>query len=132
MHQYLPPDEFVQAVQDPSHVADSTSESDQTTWDDDIRSVFPDWGTKAATERWPATKSQLQIDQRVRGRVIARAHFGVWVDINVGHPALLLVTNMFRAVAGPVAFTDYAPKGTMVRARIDSLGDDCEIGLVEK
>ena len=35
----------------------------------------------------------MKIRQAVRGKVIARAEFGVWVDIGVGYPALLLVVN---------------------------------------
>lgn len=130
-HHYQPPEEFIDAVLQPAHVADRVTENDQETWESDLRASFPLWKTDAATELWPVLKPQLAIGQEVKGLVVARAHFGVWVHIGVGIPALLLVPNMWRAAHERVAFTDYPPKGTTVRARINALGDDCEIGLTQ-
>jgi predicted RNA-binding protein with RPS1 domain len=98
-------------------------------WDDDIRVRFPDWGTDAARSRWPAARSRLSVGQVVRGEVIARAPFGVWVDITVGHPALLMVPEMAGARERPITFEDYPPLGAVVEARIVSLGDRAEISL---
>jgi predicted RNA-binding protein with RPS1 domain len=98
-------------------------------WGEDIRARFPEWGTDAALARWPAIRSRLFIGQVVRGEVIARAPFGVWVDIAAGHPALLLVPEMAGARERRIVFEHYPPLGSTVEARIVALGDRGEIAL---
>jgi ribosomal protein S1 len=100
-------------------------------WGDDIRSRFPEWGTDAALARWPAVKAGLAVGQTVRGEVIARAPFGVWVDIGVGHPALLLVPEMAGASERPIRFEEHPELGAVVEARVISLGDRAEISLTQ-
>jgi hypothetical protein len=100
-------------------------------WDDDIRARFPDWCTDAALARWPAVKAGLAVGRAVRGEVIARAPFGVWVDIGAGHPALLLVPEMAGADVRPIRFEEYPELGAVVEARIVSLGDHAEISLTQ-
>lgn len=94
--------------------------------------MFPDWLTDAATERWPTIKQSLTIGQTVRGRVISRAPFGVWLDIGVNHPALLLVVNMDGAQDRRITIDDYPQKGSELSARVNALGDRCEIGLTQQ
>jgi hypothetical protein len=101
------------------------------TWEQDIRSHFPDWGTCTALGRWKAARTRLSIGLQVRGEVIARAPFGVWVDIHVGHPALLLVTKMTGADERRIAFEEYPQVGATVEAHIYSLGNDAEISLAQ-
>jgi hypothetical protein len=98
-------------------------------WDEDLRARFPDWGTAAAIDRWPAARALLVTGQPVHGAVVARAPFGVWVDIGVGHPALLLVPEMTGASERPIRFHEYPELGTAVDAQIVALGDRAEIGL---
>lgn len=100
-------------------------------WDEDIRVRFPDRGTEAAQARWPAVRAELTAGQVVRGQVIARAPFGVWVDIGAGHPALLLVPEMTGARERPVRFEEYPELGAVVEARIISLSDRAEISLTQ-
>jgi ribosomal protein S1 len=100
-------------------------------WDGDIRSRFPDWGTDVALARWPEVRARLTVGQAVRGEVIARAPFGVWVDIGSEHPALLLVPEMAGAGVRPIRFEDYPELGAVVEARIVSLGDRAEIRLTQ-
>jgi ribosomal protein S1 len=98
-------------------------------WAEDIRAHFPEWGTDSARNRWPDSRARLSIGQLVTGKVIARAPFGVWVDIAAGHPALLLVPEMAWARERRITFEDYAALGTVVEARIVALGDRGEIAL---
>jgi hypothetical protein len=100
-------------------------------WDDDIRVRFPDWGTDAALTRWPAIKAGLVVGQTVRGEVIARAPFGMWVDIGVGHPAVLLVPEMAGARERPIQFEEYPSLGVIAEARVVSLGDRAAISLTQ-
>ena len=97
-----------------------------------LSAFFPDWNTDAATVRWASAKDQLAIGQQVQGLVVARAPFGVWVDIGIGFPALLLVPEMLAPRGDPIHFTDYAPKGSTVYASIASLGPDAKIGLTQR
>jgi hypothetical protein len=101
-------------------------------WMNDIRARFPDWQTDDATARWPVVKARLSVGQEVSGKVIARAPLGVWVDIETGHPALLLVTEMARAADRPIKFVEYPAIGAIVTATIVTLGDRAEIGLAQR
>jgi hypothetical protein len=100
-------------------------------WREQIRSRFPDWSTDAALARWPGNRTRLSIGSSVRGEVIARAPFGVWVDIAAGHPALLLVPEMAKARELRIGFQDYPTLGTVVDAWIVSLGERAEIALTQ-
>jgi hypothetical protein len=100
-------------------------------WDEDIRARFPDWSTDAVLARWPAIRSRVSVGQRVRGEVIARAPFGVWVDIAAGHPALLLVPEMAGALQRRITLEEYPQLGAVVEARIIALGDRGEINLTQ-
>jgi predicted RNA-binding protein with RPS1 domain len=101
-------------------------------WDEAIRDLYPEWGTEAALARWSEDRGRLLIGQHVRGTVIARAPFGVWLDINAGHPALLLVPEMRFAKEGRITFEDYPPIGEIVEATIVALGDRAEISLSQQ
>ncbi len=95
-------------------------------WDADVRSHFPDWQTDVARERWPDIRRSLSVGQSVSGEVIARAPFGVWLDIDVPQPALLLVVNMRNAKTRRITFDGYPVRGATIQARINALGDDGE------
>jgi hypothetical protein len=97
----------------------------------DIQEVFPHFKSGQSGSEGPLIKERLNVGQMVSGRVIARAPFGVWLDIGVGRPALLLVVNMNDAGVQPIAAQDYPPKGAIVDARISSLGAQGEIGLTQ-
>jgi len=90
-------------------------------WVEDIRARYPEWCTEAALARWPEIRERLRIGQHVRGSVIARAPFGVWVDIDPLHPALLLVPEMLRAQERRITFDDYPEIGEVVEAWIVAL-----------
>ena len=101
-------------------------------WGEDIRARYPRWGTEAALARWPEIRERLRIGQPVRGSVIARAPFGVWLDIDAGHPALLLVPEMRGAEERRITFDDYPAIGEVVEAWIMALGERAEIGLTQR
>ena len=106
-------------------------EKHQDSWETDIRTRFPDWQTDSGLRRWPDVKDQLWIGQSITGEVIARAPFGVWLDIGVSFPALLLVPNMKEAKVRRIGFDDYPAKETLVDGRINALGDAGEIGVTQ-
>ena len=105
----------------------------QMDWRDDIRARFPDWDTEAAALRWPEVKARLIVGQPIEGVVVARAPFGVWLDVGVGHPALLLVPEMEGAQHRRIAFEDYPATGRVVAGRVVGLGDRrCEIHVSQR
>ena len=101
-------------------------------WREEIHARFPDWATEGALARWPEARARLAVGRDVRGEVIARAPFGVWVDIDAGHPALLLVPEMTGASERPIRFEDYPPIGAELDARIIALNDRAEIALSQR
>ena len=82
-------------------------------------------------QRWTQVREGLEVGQLSTGVVVARAPFGVWVDIGVNFPALLLVPNMAGAKDHPIAFDDYPAIGTRLEACIIALGNRGEIGLMQ-
>jgi ribosomal protein S1 len=102
-------------------------------WGDDIRARFPDWLREAATLRWPDVRARLAVGQQVMGTVIARAPFGVWLDIGVGHPALLRVPEMQYARERRIGFDEYPTIGEIVEAWVIDLADcRAEISLSQR
>lgn len=103
----------------------------QSGWAADIHNVFPDWETDSAAQRWPEIRQSITVGQAVNGRVISRAPFGVWLDIGVNQPALLLVVNMEWANTKRITFEDFPEIGTVLTALKNALGDRGEIGLTQ-
>jgi hypothetical protein len=101
-------------------------------WPEQIRARFPDWGAAIALLDWPEVRDQLSIGQTVTGVVIARAPFGVWLDIGVNFPALLLVPEMQGAKLRRITFDDYPAVGARVEAQICALSDSAEIILTQQ
>ncbi len=100
-------------------------------WGEDIKALFPDWGTDRFLLSWPSIRQHIMVGQTVRGEVVARAPFGVWIDIGIGHPGLLLVPEMAGARERSISFDEYPLIGTTVEARIICLGDRGEISLTQ-
>jgi transcriptional accessory protein Tex/SPT6 len=92
-------------------------------WGTDLRARFPDWLTPEALARWPENKTRLRIGQTIQGVVVARAPFGVWLDVDVGHPARLLVPDMAGAQIKPIRFFDYPQLGETVEVTVIFLDD---------
>ena len=103
-------------------------------WEEQLRKRFPDWLTSEGILRF---MELTRLDDRpyvgdiVSGEVVARAPFGVWVDIDWGFPALMLVVNMLNAGTKSISFDSYPALGTIVYAEINSLGVEGEIGLTQ-
>jgi ribosomal protein S1 len=102
------------------------------TWGKDLLARFPGWRSDAAAEEWPAVKAALVVGQPVSGVVVARAPFGVWLDIGVPIPALLLVPEMREAKQRRITFADYPQKGKEVHGRIIHLGDRGQISITQQ
>jgi hypothetical protein len=102
------------------------------TWDEDIRTRFPDWKTDAALARWLSVRQELSLENSVKGEVIARAPFGVWIDIGIDRPALLLVPEIKGAREKAISFDEYPLIGSSIEARIIHLSDRGDISLSQQ
>jgi hypothetical protein len=100
-------------------------------WQEALRLRFPDSGAAAARQQWRSSPPKLAVGQAVEGVVVARAPFGVWLDIGVGHAALLLVTNMDGVRTVRLGFEDYPPLGAHLVGHVYVLGPDAEIGITQ-
>ncbi len=101
-------------------------------WQDDLRRRFPQWLSQEALVEWPAVRATLTPEQAISGTVIARAPFGVWLDIGVSFPAILLVPRMKDADTHRIVFDDYPKMGERVEGWICVLGPRGEIGVTQK
>jgi transcriptional accessory protein Tex/SPT6 len=101
-------------------------------WIETLLRQFPDWETPEAMYRWSAVRSLLAVGQFVSGVVISRAPFGVWLDIGVEWPALLLVPEMKDAGTRRIRFEDYPELGTMVDGWVVALGERGEIAVTQR
>ena len=62
-----------------------------------------------------------------------RSPFGVWLDIGVGHPALLLVPEMEGAQRHRITFDDYPAIGRTLEGRIVGIDEvRCAISVSQR
>ena len=80
---------------------------------------FPSHRSPERAAEWEAVKSRIALGSRVRGIVVAQFHFGVFVDIDAGFPALLLVPRMNPVDGQPRRSMELYPAiGSTVEARV--------------
>jgi ribosomal protein S1 len=100
---------------------------------EDLDRLFPGHRSPERAGAWEAAKARLQLGATVRGVVVARYPFGVFVDIDTGFPALILVVKLKDADQHP--YTDieqYPAVGSVAEGRIYVFGDVLrQIGLTQ-
>jgi transcriptional accessory protein Tex/SPT6 len=101
-------------------------------WKDKLISLYPDWTKEEGIERFNNSNHGLKIGDEVMGTVICRTQFGVWVDINVGYPAVILLTNFASNNVKLDGFIGFPQVGSTVKAVVQAIGIRAEIGLIEK
>lgn len=81
---------------------------------------------------WEALKQRLAIGQSVTGEVVAKSHFGAWIDIGVGFPALLRITDIVGLTPERSRAGDWCPIGSEVAAFVSWFDDrNHQIGLLQ-
>ncbi|HET6384890.1 MAG TPA: hypothetical protein VFJ58_15965 [Armatimonadota bacterium] len=100
---------------------------------DELDRLFPGHLSQASAGAWEGAKARLPLGSTVRGVVVARYPFGVFVDIDTGFPALILVVRLAGADRQPYTDVDRFPAiGSIVEARICAwAGDRRQIGLTQ-
>jgi ribosomal protein S1 len=72
-------------------------------------SHFGDYLAEGRKGDWERIKSQFSVGERVTGKVVARYPFGVFLDLGVGFPALILVPDFEGACERPYTSMDMYP-----------------------
>ena len=96
---------------------------------DDLREHFGDFESPAAAAEWKHVKASIALGQSVAGIVVKSYPFGVFVDIGVRFPALLLITRFEGSRNAPLS---NPPLGSAIQARVCVYADcDRQIGLTQ-
>ena len=93
-------------------------------WSEVIKEIFGDFESEERSDDWEKVKASLKKDEEVSGTVVARAPFGVWLDLGVGFPALIetiVITGMDRNMYEE---DNYCPVGSIVRAKVSGIRDN--------
>jgi ribosomal protein S1 len=81
--------------------------------------LFTGYRSPGRAAAWEDAKSLFALGSKVEGIVVAQFHFGVFVDINAGFPALILVTRLSDADRQPYTSMErYPAMGSAVKARV--------------
>jgi len=84
----------------------------------DLKRIFGDYQSNDREEDWQTVVDALSEGQSVTGPVVARAHYGAYVDIGVGFPALLQIILMRGLDHEAYIANEWSPVGSEVTARI--------------
>lgn len=101
---------------------------------DVLAGLFPGYLSPERAAAWEAAKNRFALGSKVQGNVVAKFHFGVFVDINAGFPSLLLVVRMRGADQHPyMSMERYPAIGSAVEARVCGWtgGSHRQIGLTQ-
>ena len=71
-----------------------------------------------ATKAWEALKIRLAVDSVVEGTVYAKAHYGAWIDLEVGFPALLEIIFIEGLTAERYQAGEWCPVGSKIPAMV--------------
>ena len=63
----------------------------------DLERLFPGYLSAVREDEWRRVKDRVPAASRVKGAVVAVYHFGVFLDVKVGFPALLIATSILPA-----------------------------------
>jgi ribosomal protein S1 len=81
--------------------------------------LFTGYRSPERAAAWEVAKSRFPLGSKVQGIAVARFQFGVFVDINAGFPALILVTRLRDADRQPYRNMERYPAiGSAVEARV--------------
>jgi len=70
---------------------------------------FGDYQSTVMNHKWEQVKMTLKQGMEVRGKVIARVPFGIFLDIDVGFPALIRVIDLKNADEKPYTSMEMHP-----------------------
>src|SRR5262249_41191917 len=83
----------------------------------DLDRFFPDYRLPSAEVAWLSLKQRFAVGSTVCGTVSARYQFGVFIDIGVGFPALLVIVR-FKEGKRRTFAADFPAVGSLIEAKI--------------
>lgn len=86
-------------------------------WQEELAPYLREWGDDIEV-RWAKLLTDLRAGDSVTGAVIAKAHFGAWVDIGVRFPALIEIPYVRDLTPERYRADDWCPIGSTIKARI--------------
>jgi hypothetical protein len=97
--------------------SDACSTTDHVVnWSEMVRLSFGDVTGPARLASWSDVKARYPIGSKISGRVVLKAPFGVWLDVGVGFPALILVTR-FKTL---LTYDEYVASGPRPGGHLDA------------
>lgn len=91
-----------------------------------LRTRFGEWQSHAYDTQWKDVKGTLLMGTNVVGKVIATARFGVFVDLGMAFPALILLPNLRDArLYKPYSEDEFPPMGSSIDGTVVGFSD-CE------
>ncbi|MEC7290429.1 MAG: S1 RNA-binding domain-containing protein [Pseudomonadota bacterium] len=93
-------------------------------WSDEIERIFGGYLSEDKSQEWSRVKDQLKQNEIVSGVVVAKAPFGLWVDIGVKFPALIEVIVLSGVDYETYLDEKYFTVGSEVKAKISGVRDD--------
>lgn len=100
---------------------------DRDAWRRLVAERFPPRTPEESDRDWEALKENLAVGQGVTGEVIARAPFGVWLDIGVGFPAEVDIIVIDDLTPERYRADDWCPIGSTVTAFVGGFLDNRHI-----
>ena len=84
---------------------------------------FPSRDFPTTQAAWDAMKQGLAVGHSVTGEVVSKAHFGAWLDIDVGFPALLLIPDVAGLTPERYQEDEWCPIGSALTADVVLFND---------
>jgi len=99
-----------------------------------LAAQFPGYDSPEKDADWRNLKQRLSVGSFVKGRVVHREPFGVFLDLGVGFPALILVVRLMHADTMPYTRMDMYPVlGAEVGGRVYVFNDAArQIGVTQQ
>src|SRR5215470_1848894 len=86
-------------------------------WQSRLAPYLRRWGNDIES-RWGDLMTRLNVGDAVTGQVIVKAHFGAWVDIHVGFPALIELPYIRGLTPERYRADDWCPLNSILTARV--------------
>jgi transcriptional accessory protein Tex/SPT6 len=87
-------------------------------YNDQLRRYFGDYLSADFFPAWENVKARLNPGETIHGKVVVQVHFGVFVDIGVGFPALISVTEFEHTGTRRFSTIPYPEVGCSIVARV--------------
>lgn len=95
--------------------------------DQEVRRLFGEYGSTDRHDEWCAATAGLQVGATASGRVALVYHFGVFVDVGIGFPALLEVVEFDHRGRRHDERAPWPVVGEMIEVRVAYINDEAHV-----